>query len=1362
MTQTQGAMGNLLNRYRAVLKKCFTLNMRSAVPAVACAVAVSLFAGTAHAALTVEDSGSSVVISGGTLEEGTYASDKNLVFDSGDLVLGSLNDTSATISSTGDVTIDGGDISVLASGTKISGALKMTQENSRVPEVVPGTKNTFIPDDNPDLVPGVQTVSAGGSMTINDVAVNVGAPRYGADGPAQADIEKSWEGSRLDFRSGSDMTIADGDFRAAGIAFPIKNEAKAALRFDSEGTLTVTGGQYTFEGQPVGNPVRSNYDAPSLASFQGKKNVVVNGGDFDILTARVHMGSEDGKVVINDGNFNIQNYSPYAGWQTFDKVNGQTVVRDEAANTQDKRGVFASLDLSESEVEVNGGNFVLGSADSPYASANYINLEGKEAVFNGGTFTMYSLANFGNNKAGLTINGGTYNMVNGGYFGGRNTDGASVTVNGGTFNFFGNGQASVITEAAYLDNDNYNKTSLDINGGTFNFDKYDDSKQEKVSFGGSYALNISGGDFVRKADGVNSVTASFASSGQTGVTADTSGDINISGGTFRTENPVNYAAGVEIARDDNIRLYDANNEVNGVYQLHTDESVEAVFATGDEAKIKEAFAPAHDPDYLPTKEEVLTALHAAENIKVAVNQKAWDFSAAGDLNVTGGTFDFNTSNQSSMSAQGTLNWDGGTLIAQGGGGATTLEGKEGIIIKSGTIRSIGYTEDGPSALQYDNRGRLNRDRWTLGKYLNFKTDGDIIIGEKGTAGPEIYYSEGMIGFASSTAKAAPGTLYLNSGTLTLDGQYRSTLTSGSMNSVIDGGTLNIITSDAINRNGLDSASMWTLPLVMKSGALNLYNAQTYATVVDIEGGTVTMEGDSALTSNTGTLNITGGTINVGERSYIGAIKGDSLEYSPYVTATGAINIDNAALNFAVTQPASGTALAVGSNIGGIYNTIDGTDITIGSGTKFSFEDAALLDAGTYVAEGFVESAAGSVNMGDVSGDNVFYSYNINKIGDTAARLSLNVKDTRTALAALTGNRNILDNAQSFRALALDSASSVAAPLGLVFNSNEPQEIVDSLRQIANENALTAMYAARNTMDMFRGQLNAAGSTLGTGLNKLDLDHGNRLWVNGIGNWANVNGSKGIQGFDISAGGVVAGYDRQLGDRVRLGAAIGGVHSKAQTNDAQSKNDGNTFLAGVYSTIDFTPFFLDLNVAYGRTSNDIVSRISLPGMVGSNSASYDTDSFMASALASYHLSFNDGATTLVPYLGLEYFYAHQDGYTERGALDRHVDSLHDDVVTLPVGVTLKHTFTGDNFTVTPEIGVAYARDLSDFDPVARTSYGTATRLSAHGVDVGRDALRVTAGVSTGIGDNFEMFARYGLEKRENYHNNQIMVGLQFKF
>ena len=42
------------------------------------------------------------------------------------------------------------------------------------------------------------------------------------------------------------------------------------------------------------------------------------------------------------------------------------------------------------------------------------------------------------------------------------------------------------------------------------------------------------------------------------------------------------------------------------------------------------------------------------------------------------------------------------------------------------------------------------------------------------------------------------------------------------------------------------------------------------------------------------------------------------------------------------------------------------------------------------------------------------------------------------------------------------------------------------------------------------------------------------------------------------------------------------------------------------------------------------------------------------------------------------------------------------------------------------------------------------------------LEQNAGVTTAIGNDLEVFARYGLEKRENYTNNQVMFGLQFKF
>ena len=112
MMQTQGAIGNLLNRYRSVLKKCISFNMFSVL--LSLALSFALLGGTAQASLNIDDGADLVTVSGGTLESGTYSTDKDMVISSGKLVLGSENDTSATVSTKGDMSITGGDLSVLA------------------------------------------------------------------------------------------------------------------------------------------------------------------------------------------------------------------------------------------------------------------------------------------------------------------------------------------------------------------------------------------------------------------------------------------------------------------------------------------------------------------------------------------------------------------------------------------------------------------------------------------------------------------------------------------------------------------------------------------------------------------------------------------------------------------------------------------------------------------------------------------------------------------------------------------------------------------------------------------------------------------------------------------------------------------------------------------------------------------------------------------------------------------------------------------------------------------------------------------------------------------------------------------------
>lgn len=123
-------------------------------------------------------------------------------------------------------------------------------------------------------------------------------------------------------------------------------------------------------------------------------------------------------------------------------------------------------------------------------------------------------------------------------------------------------------------------------------------------------------------------------------------------------------------------------------------------------------------------------------------------------------------------------------------------------------------------------------------------------------------------------------------------------------------------------------------------------------------GVINAEGDSAINASSGAVTINGGTVNLGERAFIGAIKGDSLALSPYVTATNSVSLGkDAVVNLELGESTDGTFTA-GKNIGGIY-TIDGdnaTSITVADGATINVRNPYQAGVGTTVVEGLPKPA----------------------------------------------------------------------------------------------------------------------------------------------------------------------------------------------------------------------------------------------------------------------------------------------------------------------------------------------------------------------------------------------------------------------
>lgn len=131
MQLTKGAIGNLINRYKAVLKKCHLMNTFGSL-----AVAGMLVMGGAGVAVAAED----VPLEGGN----TYSSDTDPNVNH--LMGGWLVKEDATTEATGDITLDvkGGTISEIIGGSyvKANSAFNGTLTHGTITTTIEGTTSS--------------------------------------------------------------------------------------------------------------------------------------------------------------------------------------------------------------------------------------------------------------------------------------------------------------------------------------------------------------------------------------------------------------------------------------------------------------------------------------------------------------------------------------------------------------------------------------------------------------------------------------------------------------------------------------------------------------------------------------------------------------------------------------------------------------------------------------------------------------------------------------------------------------------------------------------------------------------------------------------------------------------------------------------------------------------------------------------------------------------------------------------------------------------------------------------------------------------------------------------------------------------
>ena len=392
MQMTKGAISNLINRYKAVLKKCHLLNVFGSL-----AVAGMLVMGGAGVAMAADN----------LALEGQDDYDSTATFEVNNLMGGWLYEGVATGEDTtpvkGDVTltVNGGTISEIIGGSYVRG------ENAAIDGVTLGDVSTTISGAaSSQFVVGGSKVSndLNATLTTGKTSLTISNGTFGSD--ATTGYELVMGGNYVKtgktgtdnkaFTDGSSVAVSGGTFHASVVGGSVAHNysgAGVSMVTDNNGTsVTITGGTFdpSNSASDVGGGINLKaaviggglaYGA-NTTTVLGSKDAPANSsvsisGDTTAINGKVVAGS----VVANGG------YAALIHGNTLLNMNGGTVNDDLVGGgmVQDAVTLPTGENQPDHNLIVTGDSSVMvtgGTAKGEIIGGNYVRGNGTARVAN--------------------------------------------------------------------------------------------------------------------------------------------------------------------------------------------------------------------------------------------------------------------------------------------------------------------------------------------------------------------------------------------------------------------------------------------------------------------------------------------------------------------------------------------------------------------------------------------------------------------------------------------------------------------------------------------------------------------------------------------------------------------------------------------------------------------------------------------------------------------------------------------------------------------------------------------------------------------------------------------------------------------